>query len=182
MGNSLHGAAYLSLAFSLLMPSALSAQAVDAEQPPYYYKATPRVGGNPLRGRESPGGSPRDDMPAVPTVPPEGLKAMPPVPPSFPRVDLQPYRLVEQPRFEPPDLGWVRYVMYAAFALLGGWGVSQRLPSRSSPPDASPGACARPRSAPPPRQEQLGLGADGRGGVWLREVPPWEDEQAPGSD
>src|SRR5262249_47055273 len=120
-------------------------------------------------------------MPAVPTVPPEGLKGLPPVPPDFPPVDFQAIPLVKEPRFEQPDLGWVRWLAYAVVAILGGWGASRGLPGRSSPAGARAGACAGPRAAPP-RQEQVGLGADGKGGVWLREVPAWEDRQAPRGD
>jgi hypothetical protein len=178
MGSAFHGKGPVSLVVCLLMTSALSAQAVGPDQPPYYYKASPRVGGNPLRGRERP----RDTMPATPTARPEGLKEMPPLPPHLPPIDVQPFPPVQQPRIERPDLGWVRYLLYAVVALLGGWGAPWGRPDRSSLAGVRPGTGPRPRAAPPPRQEQLGLGADGRGGVWLREVPAWEDEQAPGSD
>jgi hypothetical protein len=174
MRNSLHNRGPVSLAFCLLVPSALSAQDIVPEQPPYYYQATPRIGGNPLRGRESPPESPHDAMPAVPTVPPEGLREMPPVPPYFPGVDVQRFRLVEQQRFEQSDLGWVRYILYALIALLGGWGAS-RFPKEFAPVGSPPRAGARTRTAPPP-QKPLGLGADGKGGVWLRQVFPWEQE------
>jgi hypothetical protein len=68
------------------------------------------------------------------------------------------------------SLQWISYgvlwfVIALAGAFGGGWGARQVL-ARKSPP-AAPAA--------PPRVDCLGLGADGKGGVWLREGPPWEE-------
>jgi hypothetical protein len=59
---------------------------------------------------------------------------------------------------------WLLYGLLAAGGLGGLWGAKQVLTKKSSP------------VADPPkrREERLGLGADGRDGVWQREVPPWE--------
>jgi hypothetical protein len=59
---------------------------------------------------------------------------------------------------------WLVYALLAAAGLGSIWGAKQVLTKRSS-------MVADP---PKPRVGRLDLGADGKGGVWLREVPPWE--------
>jgi len=63
---------------------------------------------------------------------------------------------------------WLLYAVLAAAGLAGGWGAKQVLSRKSS------------RMADPstPRVERLGLGANGRDGVWLRDAPPWENSSA----
>jgi hypothetical protein len=69
--------------------------------------------------------------------------------------------------------GWVLWLVSALVALLGGWGAAD-FPRPSAPAGRPPVGGDHSRTSPPPRQEQLGLGPDGRGGVWLRQVFPWE--------
>jgi hypothetical protein len=65
-----------------------------------------------------------------------------------------------QPRPMPEEqraaLEWVRWLLYAIVAAGAGWGGWRMAHS------------------PKPRVDRLGLGAHGKGGVWLREVLPWE--------
>jgi hypothetical protein len=75
-------------------------------------------------------------------------------------------------RATPPDVTqWYwhwRWFVYALLALGGlgvAWGTKQVLTKKPSP-TAGP---------PKPRVERLRLGADGKGGVWLREVYPWQE-------
>jgi hypothetical protein len=110
-----------------------------------------------------PKGSGKDQTPRVDKAPP----------PVLTREQLD--QLFTQLRFEQPRskleaqrnceaaVEWMHWLLYALLALGGlggGWGAKQVLT----------------RKLPPPRLrvDQLGLGADGKGGVWLREVPPWE--------
>jgi hypothetical protein len=78
------------------------------------------------------------------------------------------------PRFEEQErqrkdiessVRWVGLIVSAILAAAGGWGASQATRKESAPPAAGP---------PKMHTEELGLGADGKGGVWRREVPPWE--------
>jgi hypothetical protein len=65
------------------------------------------------------------------------------------------------------NLEWLRWLSYALAALGGvvcSCGAKQVLTKKSLPA----------AEAPKPRVEPIGIGADGRGGVWLREIPPWE--------
>jgi hypothetical protein len=58
-------------------------------------------------------------------------------------------------------LHWLGPLLAGLLAGLGGaWGTSRVLTKK--------------HSLPAPRVERLGLGADGKGGVWFRDVPPWE--------
>jgi hypothetical protein len=60
---------------------------------------------------------------------------------------------------------WVLGIIIALAAAIGGaWGGRRVLPEKSTSAVSS----AMPRVRP------IGLGADGKGGVWLRGVPPWE--------
>jgi hypothetical protein len=82
-------------------------------------------------------------------------------------------KMLEAPRKSAAPSEWMqhwRWLLYALAAIggslggLGGiWGASHVLTKKPSRSDSAK-----------PRIERLGLGADGRGGVWLREVFPWE--------
>jgi hypothetical protein len=70
----------------------------------------------------------------------------------------------------PTALRWIIPAILAALGSMGGkWGMRQELPPQDG---------AGPQTPP---QEPLGLGPDGRDGVWLREVPAWENKGAPRS-
>jgi hypothetical protein len=64
---------------------------------------------------------------------------------------------------------WFVYALLSLGGLGGGWRAKQLL-TRKSPPVAD---LSKPQGDP------LGLGADGTGGVWLREAPPWWLREAP---
>jgi hypothetical protein len=80
----------------------------------------------------------------------------------------QPRPMLEAQKNSVTALEWVRWLLYALLAPLSGlggrWGTNQVLRGKSSPGVASPKS----------RIDRLGLGADGSGGVWLREVFLWE--------
>ena len=75
---------------------------------------------------------------------------------------------IRRENLEPPEFArWTRWLLYALMAaggLGGGWGAKRAFATKQSPAADSP----------KPRVEQVGLGADGKAGMWLREVPPWE--------
>jgi hypothetical protein len=80
---------------------------------------------------------------------------------------LRPLPVEQKKRVAPVDATHWRWLFYALLVLGGlggGWGAKQVF-TKKPPPVAGP---------PKPRVERLGLGADGKGGVWLREVYPWE--------
>jgi hypothetical protein len=85
-------------------------------------------------------------------------------------------------------LEWLRWFLPAVLAAACAWGAREAFAKKAPPASAGPQPHGVPPKAPParvppsPREEPLGLGADGRGGVWLREVPAWEEEQAPRKD
>jgi hypothetical protein len=85
-------------------------------------------------------------------------------------VDKLPKMLqVQTKKVAPPEWMQWRWLLYGLLALAaglgGGWSAKQALTKTPSPAADSP----------KPRVGRLGLGADGRGGVWLREVAPWEE-------
>jgi hypothetical protein len=61
-------------------------------------------------------------------------------------------------------LRWISWIVGGILAALGGWGTSQAL--RKTPVPAPDTAKTH--------TEELGLGVDGKDGVWIREVLPWE--------
>jgi hypothetical protein len=94
-----------------------------------------------------------------------------------PPIELRPNLLnappVEAPRLEEQDqelktgesaFRWIVWIVSAILAILGGWGTTQAMRKKPIPP----------RGTPKMRREELGLGVDGKGGVWRREVFPWE--------
>jgi hypothetical protein len=110
-----------------------------------------------------PGGPGKDQAPQVGDVGPPMLTAEQ-VGQIMNQVQLeQEAKLRETQRDSAASLQWIRWIAYALVAaggVWGSWGAKQAL-TRRSPPK--------------PRVERLGLGADGTGGVWLREVFPWEE-------
>jgi hypothetical protein len=74
---------------------------------------------------------------------------------------LRPFPLVQHKPVTSSDWmhwRWLLYGLLALGGLGGGWGAKQALTKKPSPPRVDP----------------MGLGADGTGGVWLREVRPWQ--------
>ena len=84
--------------------------------------------------------------------------------------------LIQRPQVYADMPGWVRWVIYALLALGAGVG-AVTFPRRCAAAGGPPVVGDRPRTAPPLRQDELGLGADGRRGVWLHQVFPWEQER-----
>ena len=73
---------------------------------------------------------------------------------------------VESKKVAPPEWAHWHWLLILALrgGLGGGWGTKQILSKQPCPAADSP----------KPRVDRMGLGADGKGGVWLREVAPWE--------
>jgi hypothetical protein len=149
----------LTLASSLFVVSGLTAHAADP-QPARSGDAMP-----PQVSDTRPPGLTPDQIEKVPIriqlpLTEEQLKKLTQVPKMRPL----PYKQEEQ-RDSLASVQLVLSVILALLAAIGGaWGGSKVLTKKPSPP-------ARP---PMDRVERLGLGADGKGGVWLREVAPWE--------
>jgi hypothetical protein len=136
--------------------------------PPWARPVLP-FGGTPdsvLAGNHNPGmGLPTNGI-GAPF--PEGVVTFPPV-----VVNPLPMPKVEIPSPPPSkdfssELDAVRALgMIVAMAIVAILGVGQ---APAEPPKPSVDSHAEP---PNPRVDALGLGADGKGGVWLREVRPW---------
>lgn len=61
-------------------------------------------------------------------------------------------------------LRWIHWILMLIVAAAGGFGVGQAISKR----------CAHPTDTGQTRVEELGLGADGKDGVWRRVIRPWE--------
>jgi hypothetical protein len=68
---------------------------------------------------------------------------------------------------------WVRCIGFGLAAVIGGALGARGVLTGGGSSTATP-ATPHVRNPATPRVRPLGLGADGKGGVWLREVPPWE--------
>jgi hypothetical protein len=97
------------------------------------------------------------DLPP-PTPTPEQLREL------FDRTKFELHPTPEEQRKSVAAFQWLRWLAVAAAGAVGIWGARQVLTNKSSPA----------ADQPKPRVDRFGLGADGKGGVWLREVPPWE--------
>jgi hypothetical protein len=60
---------------------------------------------------------------------------------------------------------WISWIVSALVVVLGGLGAKEAM---RNPPLPAP-------QTPKTRIEEIGLGADGKGGVWIREQFPWEN-------
>ena len=103
-----------------------------------------------------------------------------------PQIQLPPYQPVNLPpmptydfkQFESQQkdtgsaLRWIGLIVGALGAAAGGagtWGAKQK---NSVSPAAPP--TTAPPTVPQTKTQDLGLGVDGKAGVWQREVPPWQ--------
>jgi hypothetical protein len=147
MGIAFLHKGFLGLTWCLFMASALTAQVVDA---------------TPKNARDNP------PPPAGVVVPNAGPKL--PLQPLPPLKDLEvkkvpPLEEQEDWKTAQTNIRWIGPILIAiAAALGGGWGIRQTMRKEAIPV----------RNAPLTRTEELGLGADGKGGVWRREGSPWE--------
>jgi hypothetical protein len=139
---------FFDLACCVLVASALPAPVIGAEPSRLQHKPPPQV---------------KDAGPKGPALPP--IELWPGLPDAL---VLKPFHVKHrdeaQKAFE-SSVQWIRWIVIAIVAALGSWGVSQALRNKPIPP----------REPPKPRTEELGLGADGKGGVWRREVYPWQE-------
>jgi hypothetical protein len=79
--------------------------------------------------------------------------------PSYDAAELE-----QQKKSVGSTLRWIVGIVSAIAAALGGWGATEAM--RKQPVPAI--------QPPKVRTEELKLGADGKGGVWRRELFPWE--------
>ena len=97
-----------------------------------------------------------------------------------PRIDLGPDLLKNLQPYHVPDqrkeqeamnevFGWIRWIVLGIIGAAAGWQISQTI--WKAPVPAT--------EAPRPRLEELGLGVDGKDGVWIREAPPWDAASPP---
>jgi hypothetical protein len=70
--------------------------------------------------------------------------------------------LEKQRREQNEMFGWIRAIALGLVAVLGGWRTGQAVWKAPATNQSQP------------RIEELGLGADGKGGVWRRQVQPWQ--------
>jgi hypothetical protein len=146
MGTALACKHLLGIGYSLFLVSVLTAQPIIPQ----------------------PGGPGSDQVPRIGNIPPpvlneEQMKQLL----INPKVieQLRPFPDVQRKRVTSEEWmhwRWILYGLIALGGLGGGWGAKQALTKKPSLADS------------PPRVEPMGLGADGTGGVWLREVRPWE--------
>ncbi len=93
-----------------------------------------------------------------------------------PRIDLVGDLLKDLPYHAPEHgkdqeamnetFGWVRWIVLGIIGALASWQISQAIWRK-------PALIAEPPKA---RVEELGLGVDGKGGVWRREARTWESQ------
>jgi hypothetical protein len=123
---------------------------------------------------------PVEQPPTLPNNPPPQVRSANPNGPTPPLTDLPPYPYPvnlkpitidyvkeneEQRKSMESAWRWFGLIAGAIIAVLGGWGAGATMRKEEPPANTAP---------PKMQTEELGLGTDGKGGVWKREVPPWE--------
>jgi hypothetical protein len=156
MGIAFPGKGFLSLGCCLVVVSGLAAQ-VNNEKPVQGQDRPP----TPVQGQDRPPTQDRGASPNDRPQPPAGLPLpySPPTPLQMPNFHTH----EERAKASETAVRWILGILGAISAGLAGLGTSQALRKKTAPPTGTPKT----------RTEELGLGVDGKGGVWRREVPPW---------
>jgi hypothetical protein len=148
MGIASHSKGFLGLTCCLFVSSGLAAQVAGTK---------PRIAQNDLPPRTFV--IPKD-FPEPPIVlPPDFFDKL--------LVKLQAEQREKQRQTQESQtraIGWVRWILIGIIAAVAVWGTTQAMRKGPLPTGDTPKT----------RTEELGLGVDGKDGVWRREVHPWE--------